>query len=62
MFKVQTENLKAILQFKAIPIPVVVSIMVVSPLCKIFAREVLDSLPHTLHCESFLSQTSNNAL
>ena len=60
MFKVQTENLKAILQFKAIPIPLVVSLMAVSPLCKIFAREVLDSLPHTLHYESFLSQTSNN--
>ena len=29
---------------------------------KIFAREVLDSLPHTLHYESFLTQTSNNAL
>lgn len=62
MFKVQTENLKAVLQFKAIPIPVVVSIMAVSPLCKIFAREVLDSLLHTLHYESFLSHTCNNAL
>ena len=36
--------------------------MAVSPLCKIFPREVLDSLAHTLHYESFLTQTSNNAL
>ena len=33
-----------------------------SPLSKIFAREVLDSLPHTVHYESFLPQTSNNTL
>ena len=38
------------------------NLMAVSPLCKIFPREVLDSLAHTLHYESFLTQTSNNAL